>query len=70
MSDSFKPSVVNEIENVSVEQFEQKLRPAAQPVVLKGLVKDWPAVTFVKFAAVLSPIDSEIHTFTGFQWDQ
>ena len=38
-------TTTTEYENVTVEQFEADIRPLHRPAILKGLVKDWPAVT-------------------------
>ena len=32
------------LENVSKEMFESEIRPAIKPVIMRGLVKDWPSV--------------------------
>ena len=32
------------VENVTRAQFDTEIRPAGRPVILKGLVRDWPAV--------------------------
>lgn len=40
----FNPRPVAEISNVSRTQFDQEVRQSGQPVILKGLVRDWPAV--------------------------
>lgn len=32
------------MENVTRQQFDETIRPAGKPVILRGLVKDWPAV--------------------------
>lgn len=35
---------IREIDNVSRDVFEKEILPLQQPVILRGLVKDWPAV--------------------------
>src|SRR4051812_2693596 len=42
MSPEFKP--VRELRGVSPEQFRDEIVPAQEPVVLRGVVADWPAV--------------------------
>lgn len=32
------------LENITRQQFDEEIRPAGKPVILRGLVKDWPAV--------------------------
>ena len=39
-----EPTPVRELRDVSAEQFRAEILPALQPVVLRGLVADWPAV--------------------------
>ncbi|MEM9837888.1 MAG: cupin-like domain-containing protein [Pseudomonadota bacterium] len=41
------PSVAK-VENVSRQEFDQKIRPTTKPVIMRGLVKDWPAVVAAK----------------------
>ncbi|MCR9222518.1 MAG: cupin-like domain-containing protein [Hyphomonas sp.] len=38
------PQPLAELSNVSRTQFDQEIRPASQPVIMRGLVNDWPAV--------------------------
>src|SRR5215831_288421 len=38
------PTPVRELQAVSVAQFHDEVFPAQQPVVLRGAVRDWPAV--------------------------
>ncbi|MEO1661144.1 MAG: cupin-like domain-containing protein [Pseudomonadota bacterium] len=40
----FNPRPLAELNNVSRTLFDQEVRRAGQPVILRGLVKDWPAV--------------------------
>lgn len=32
------------VENMTRQKFDEEIRPAGKPVILRGLVKDWPAV--------------------------
>jgi hypothetical protein len=38
------PAPIAEFEAVDRERFDREIRPAGQPVVLRGLARDWPAV--------------------------
>ena len=38
------PRPLAEVRSVSRTLFDQELRPNGQPVIMRGLVKDWPAV--------------------------
>lgn len=38
------PPPIRELEGVDRRQFDEQIRPAAQPVVLRGLASEWPAV--------------------------
>lgn len=36
---------IDEIDKISDERFHNEIRPAAKPLVIRGLIKDWPIVT-------------------------
>jgi len=38
------PSPIREIERIDRARFDAEIRPLRQPVILRGLGKDWPAV--------------------------
>lgn len=40
----FNPKPLAERSGVTRSLFDQEIRPAGQPVIMRGLVKDWPAV--------------------------
>lgn len=44
-------ALVSQRENVSREAFDAEIRPAGKPVILRGLVKGWPAVQAGKNSA-------------------
>ena len=44
MSHTPQPAAVRELHDVSAAQFRAEILPAQQPVVMRGLVADWPAV--------------------------
>jgi len=39
------PAPIREVAEVGFAQFHEAIRPANEPVVMRGLVRDWPAVT-------------------------
>jgi len=41
---NLQPSPVRELGAVGAEQFRAEILPAREPVVMRGLVSDWPAV--------------------------
>ena len=44
MSDSFRPTPIAELENVTPEQFKDDIRSKAEPVILRGAIKHWPVL--------------------------
>ena len=58
MSTLAPPVAIEELSSVDFARFHEQVRPAGQPVVLRGLVGDWPAVAMARqgdaaFAAYL-----------------
>lgn len=45
------PAPLPEIEGVDRRTFEEEIRPAARPVVLRGIGRDWPAVAAARGSA-------------------
>ena len=46
MLEAFQVPDVRVVEDVNAERFATEILPAAQPVLFKGLMRDWPAVRF------------------------
>lgn len=44
MSELSSPPRIREVAEVDFALFHQEIRPASEPVVMRGLVRDWPAV--------------------------
>jgi len=44
MTELFPPKPIREVAKVDFDRFHDEIRPAGEPVVLRGAVKDWPAV--------------------------
>ena len=44
MSELSSPPRIREVAEVDFGLFHQEIRPASEPVVMRGLVRDWPAV--------------------------
>ena len=44
MSELSSPPPIREVAEVDVARFHEEIRPAGEPVVMRGLVGEWPAV--------------------------
>src|SRR5437763_17219034 len=45
-----EPKPIREYERVDQRVFEDRIRPAGQPAVLRGLADDWPAVSAARIS--------------------
>jgi hypothetical protein len=50
MNDLPPPRAIREVEGVDFARFHEEIRPAGQPVVMRGLVADWPAVAAARLS--------------------
>jgi len=58
MSYTFHPAPIAELKSVSPEQFATEIRDKAKPVVLRGAVNHWPAVSYKTAEELFSYLSS------------
>src|SRR5690606_8875701 len=48
MSELPPPPGIREVADVDFARFHEEIRPVREPVIMRGLVSDWPAVAVAK----------------------